>query len=947
MTYTSQNPSSRKKTAKYFDLSSYRISLWQQLSTQINVSSLTDDTVKNETIATENTVEQAITETLSELRANEIYWAFPGQSTVEKVLSYLDKKRYQQARKLVNNILNALEKPRKTRFEPYVSTLEKLEQSRFEDFEDKQAKPCFELLIFHPNPKDYQALYQRTLSSLQTDRDEFNYEILFVDNLADALCAVLSNDNIQACLSISNQNTHSDNLLANNLLNRLGDLISADSASTTLKSSPTIETSFDGDNVFNFLQLAKNLRPELEHYYLSELAFAELPTAYFESFNRVFYHEHPFKDLHFHLLNGLRERFNTPFYSALNAYSKKPKGVFHALPISRASSIKDSVWLEDFYQFYGDNVFLAETSSTQGGMDSLLNPKGVIKNAQNKAAKCFGSQETFFVTNGTSTANKIVIQANVQPGDIIFVSSDCHKSIPYGIMLSGAHAVFLQTNAVDSQDLYGAVSLSLIKDRLLALKAVGLLDKVKEIILTNSTFDGLVYDVEHYMTEILAIKPDMIFHWDEAWFAHAHFNALYQSRHAMSVAAKLKARFSSTGYYAAYQAMTNTEKDHHPDPDKVLLRVYATQSTHKTLSCFRQGSMIHVYDENFNQAQFLEALYTHSSTSPNYQILGSLDVARRQMNIEGFALTQKSIRLAHYIREEINNDVNISTVFSILSAQDIYPEEAIEINNSNTDIGEPQYLSMLQDFNSANFVIDPTRITLDIRKSGMQGNAFRQLLIDRYDIQVNKTSEFTVLFIVNIGATTATATYLLSVLREIAEYINTSPSKITSIKAPKQIERAQMPTLRKYHTQFTPCFAADIAPEVFQQLKQESNKGKTDNTAIGIDIGVDIIDMRKAYYGAYQQENIDYILLDHDVISAAELGETWVSAVYVTPYPPGFPVLIPGQIIDLNILRYFSSIATEEIHGYHPTLGLKVFSEEYLLQSATTVKAHEAQNDFK
>ena len=110
--------------------------------------------------------------------------------------------------------------------------------------------------------------------------------------------------------------------------------------------------------------------------------------------------------------------------------------------------------MKDFYQFYGDNLFLSETSATQGGMDSLLNPKGAIKNAQAKAAACFGAQKTFFVTNGTSTSNKIVMQANLQPGDIVFVSSDCHKSVPYGVMLSGARAVFLQTNAVIEYDLY-------------------------------------------------------------------------------------------------------------------------------------------------------------------------------------------------------------------------------------------------------------------------------------------------------------------------------------------------------------------------------------------------------------------------------------------------------------------------------------------------------------
>ena len=97
-------------------------------------------------------------------------------------------------------------------------------------------------------------------------------------------------------------------------------------------------------------------------------------------------------------------------------------------------------------------------------------------------------------------------------------------------MLCGAHAVFLETNAVDEFDLYGAVPLALIINKMQRLEQHDLLHRLKHIILTNSTFDGLIYDVEAYMMAILAIKPDIVFHWDEAWFAHAHFNVLYHRR---------------------------------------------------------------------------------------------------------------------------------------------------------------------------------------------------------------------------------------------------------------------------------------------------------------------------------------------------------------------------------------------------------------------------------
>ena len=94
--------------------------------------------------------------------------------------------------------------------------------------------------------------------------------------------------------------------------------------------------------------------------------------------------------------------------------------------------------------FYGLEVFLAETSATCGGLDSLLEPTGPLREAQELAAAAFGSRRTFFVTNGTSTANKIVVQALVRPGDIVLVDRNCHQSHHYGLVQAGAHVIYLE-----------------------------------------------------------------------------------------------------------------------------------------------------------------------------------------------------------------------------------------------------------------------------------------------------------------------------------------------------------------------------------------------------------------------------------------------------------------------------------------------------------------------
>ncbi len=160
------------------------------------------------------------------------------------------------------------------------------------------------------------------------------------------------------------------------------------------------------------------------------------------------------------IMRGIAERYNTPFFSALVEYSQKPTGVFHAMPISRGNSVFKSRWINDFGDFYGRNMFLAETSATTGGLDSLLQPTGPLKKAQEMARDAYGSQYTYFVTNGTSTANKIVMQALVQPQDVVLIDRDCHKSHHYGLVLGGAYPVYLDSYPIEEYSMYGAVPLN-------------------------------------------------------------------------------------------------------------------------------------------------------------------------------------------------------------------------------------------------------------------------------------------------------------------------------------------------------------------------------------------------------------------------------------------------------------------------------------------------------
>ena len=875
---------------KCFDLKQKRDDLWLQLHTAAHEPAFEVN---------------AFSQTLDSLLPIDRFWAYPGHDILLQIAQYLEREQFSLIAQLVDNSWYSMRdgKHRQQHYRPFQTHLELLDKPCLRDDNQLESthivsrKPYFEVLVVHPYPQEYEMLYRQQLATFKTSFDEFLYDIVFVDCAQDAITAILANPDIQACVYLNH-------ILPSSLVSE--PIFSRYSQSLTNTTPPVNE---DQSVELNLCQTIRHMRPELNHFLISEQSAADLPLHIRNQFDRVLFHIHPFHDLHLAILAGVRNRFSTPFFDALQAYSRQPKSVFHALPLSRGASVKGSPWIHDMLDFYGDGIFLAETSSTQGGLDSLLDPTGAIKQAHRKAAETFGADHSYFVTNGTSTSNKIVMQANVRPGDIVLISADCHKSVPYAVMLAGAYPIFLETYPLVDYDLYGGIDLAQIKAVMLDLKKEGRLEQLKQIVLTSSTFDGLIYHCEKFMMEILALKPDVIFHWDEAWFACAHFHPLYHSRTAMSAVHKIRQRMASPAYqqfYAEWALNFEASSDVHkwqqtlyPNPALVSLRVYATQSTHKTLTSFRQGSMIHVADDVFDAAHFLEAFRIHTSTSPNYQIIASLDIGRRQAALEGFTRVRETILLALQLRQRIRESANLQAYFQVLGDEEMVP--ACYRTKGASDF--PYALSTLSaSWGQSDFVIDPTRVTLNVSKAGIDGSTFRQLLMTRYDIQVNKTSRHTVLFLINIGATQASIDYLMQVLHEMTAKFKHERRKSSRLEQEASIP---LPEKRIYHPAFLPFASGEYQAS----------------------------DIRTAYFEGSEARHTTYIPHSAHTQEQVQAGKQWVSASFVTPYPPGFPVIVPGQIITTEILTFFQHIKVKEIHGFSFELGFKVFSDDYLAQA--------------
>ncbi|MFZ1659935.1 MAG: aminotransferase class I/II-fold pyridoxal phosphate-dependent enzyme [Flavobacteriales bacterium] len=889
-------------TQEHFNASRLRTHTWDRL--KIAVSELATDMPSGG--KARNGKKEAIAEVdglLQQLDVVETYWAYPGREAVRGLRTMLERQEFtaleHRTLKLVRTLVSG---------QVVLNTGEEHKPDHEGETDERPRSKYFEVLFVDDlNTKEERELKQN-LAEVRDPKDPFMYDAIVVPTVQDALIALLFNANIQACViryGMSFGSPHANGFLK--------DYIRA------IKEVDLSERN-KADMGPLLGKIMRWFRPEVDRYYVTDTPVSDLKDTTVQNFRRIFYRQEDHQELHLTILRGIQDKYDTPFFTALMDYSRRPMGVFHAMPISRGNSVFKSRWIQDFGDFYGRNLFLAETSSTSGGLDSLLQPTGPLKKAQERAARAFGSQFTYFATNGTSTSNKIVLQALVEPHDMVLIDRDCHKSHHYGLALTGAFPVYLDSYPLPEFSMYGAVPLEHIREKLLELKKAGRLHHVKMLLLTNCTFDGVVYNVQRVMEQVLAIKPDIVFLWDEAWFAYAGFSYIFKQRTAMFSAARLHRKYHSDAYRAEYDAhiasLKKGESPRLPDPDKVRIRVYATQSTHKTLTSMRQGSMIHIWDEDYqrkSEDSFHEAYMAHTSTSPNYQILASLDVGRRQVEFEGYELVEKAIEQGMLLRHKINDHPKLRRYFDIVTVEDMVPAQY-------RPSGLKEYYSKEKGWNriedawaNDEFAVDPTKINLYTGKTGVDGDTFKnQYLMDKHHIQVNKTSRNSVLFMTNIGTTRGSVAYLIKVLLTIADELEARNNALNL--AEKKLHVARIRSL----TQEQP------------PLPDFSRFHDSFRAVPGVPGG----DLRKAYFLAYSELNCEYVRLPlcQDLMRK---GIELVSASFVIPYPPGFPVLVPGQVVSEDILSFLIALDVKEIHGYREELGLRVFNDHALGRQRT------------
>jgi len=499
------------------------------------------------------------------------------------------------------------------------------------------------------------------------------------------------------------------------------------------------------------------------------------------------------------------DKNRAPFYERLVKYAHKAKDSWHTPGHASGNSVRNSPYVKDYYEFFGENLFTSDVSVSVPELDSLLHPNGVIKEAQELASRAFNSRYTFFSTNGTSTSNKVLIQTLLKPGDAILLDHNCHKSVHYGVIIAGAEPIYLMPSVNNKYGIFGPIP----KKRIIEAmdNAIKQKKNLKAIILTNCTYDGLIYDIKDIVEE--AHKRNIKVIIDEAWFGYANFHREF--------------------YPSAMAAGAD----------------YSTQSTHKTMSAFSQASMIHVNDPDFEDIEdmFMENFNMHASTSPQYPMIASLDVATKQMVMEGYGLLQRVLDLSNMLRKSINS----LKKFRVLEREDLISPE-------------------LKD---DNIRVDKTKLTIDVSKSGYTSKELEHLLLTKHNIQIEKSTFNTITILLTIGATYSRVNRLYLALENIERHSGNRKGNGDKILKDFKLEVSPL----KYRPRFA--FYAD-----------------------------------------------DEMLPLQDALNR-------ISTRMVTPYPPGIPLLVPGQIITkeiINALQMYRNYGVE-IHGMDNAM-VKVMTPE-------------------
>ncbi len=529
----------------------------------------------------------------------------------------------------------------------------------------------------------------------------------------------------------------------------------------------------------------------------------------------------------FKYVDEAKYTFCTPGHMGGTAFQKSPVGSL-------------------FYDFYGANTMKSDISISVSELGSLLDHSGPHKEAEEYIARTFNAERSYMVTNGTSTANKIVGMYSAPSGSTVLIDRNCHKSLTHLMMMSDITPIYFRPTR-NAYGILGGIPQSEFQHDTIAQRVEqtpGATWPVHAVV-TNSTYDGLLYNTD-FIKKTLDVKS---IHFDSAWVPYTNFSPIYNGLCGMS-------------------------------GDRVEGKVfYETQSTHKLLAAFSQASMIHVKGD-VNEETFSEAYMMHTSTSPHYGIVASIETAAAMMKGNaGKRLIDGSIDRAIKFRKEIKRlrTEADSWFFDVWQPEQIDGAECWPLNANDAWHG-------FKDIDNDHMHLDPIKVTLltpGMKKDGtmdsfgIPANIVAKYL-DEHGIIVEKTGPYNLLFLFSIGIDKTKA---LGLLRGLTEFKRAFDLNLRV--------KNMLPSLYKEDPEFYEDMRIQDLAQNIHNLIQHHNLPDLMFRAFEV-----LPTMEMTPFKAFQKELHGEI---EEVYMEDMVGR--VSANMILPYPPGVPLVMPGEMI--------------------------------------------------
>ena len=573
-----------------------------------------------------------------------------------------------------------------------------------------------------------------------------------------------------------------------------------------------------------------------------------------------------------------------PFFRALTHYAADGSYSWHCPGHSGGVAFLKSPIGQMFHQFFGENLLRADVCNSVEELGQILDHTGPVAASEHNATRIFNVDHLFFVTNGTSASNKMVWHATVAPNDIVLVDRNCHKSILHAIIMCGAIPVFL-TPTRNHYGIIGPISLDEFRPETIQKKiaahpfAKDIKTKPRILTITQSTYDGIIYNVDT-IKELLGSYIDTL-HFDEAWLPHATFHDFYKGMHAIG--------------------------KNRPRSKNAL--VFSTQSTHKMLAGLSQASQILVQDsENrkLDYHSFNEAYLMHTSTSPQYAIIASCDVAAAMMEPPGgTALVEESILEALDFRRAMRKtdaEFGESWWFKVWGPEHLAEEGigerddwVLRDNDSWHGFG-----NLASGFN----MLDPIKATVITPGLDVEGEfadwgipaAIVTKYLAEHGVIVEKTGLYSFFIMFTIGITKGRWNTLLTALQQFkADCDENQP-----------LWRV-LPEFVAKHPRYEK-MGFNVLCEQIHTLYKENNVARLTT------------EMYLSEMAPAMKPADAFAKMAHREIERVEIDdlEGRITSVLLTPYPPGIPLLIPGERFNSTIVRYlkFAREFNERFPGF-------------------------------